>query len=232
MRSENCVPEGYDKHMSSEIERPEAPLPRKRASSAARQATANLLAEALADGQITIAEFDERTAQVWQAVYADELDRLTADVEVANSTEPVPRPAATPHAHSRAEVVPQQGGSAFSLAIMGGSSREGSWRIARHHTSLATMGGHYLDLREATLSAQETVITAIAVMGGIEIVVPEDVRVLSEGFGIMGGFGVTDHPSCTLRIDDIPASAPIIRIRGLGLMGGVGITRAARGARV
>ena len=214
--------------MSSEIERSEAQLPRKRASSAARQATANLLTEALADGQIDISEFDERTAKVWQATYADELERLTADVEVVDSNVPD----SPPHTQPTMEIVPHQGGSAFSFAVMGGSTSKGSWHIARHHTSLAMMGGNYLDLREATLSSHETVITAVALMGGIDIVVPEDVRVISEGFGIMGGFGVTDHPSCTLRIDDIPASAPIVRVRGLGLMGGVGITRAARGARV
>ena len=218
--------------MSSEIERSEAQLPRKRASSAARQATANLLTEALADGQIDISEFDERTAQVWQATYADELERLTADVAVPDSKKPDSQVTATPRTQPTMEIVPHQGGSAFSLAVMGGSTSNGSWHIARHHTSLAMMGGNYLDLREATLSSHETVITAVALMGGIEIVVPEDVRVINEGFGIMGGFGVTDHPSCTLRIDDIPASAPIVRVRGLGLMGGVGITRAARGARV
>lgn len=218
--------------MSSEIERSEAQLPRKRASSAARQATANLLTEALADGQIDITEFDERTAQVWRATYADELERLTADVEVPDSKKPDSQVTATPRTQPTMEIVPHQGGSAFSLAVMGGSTSNGSWHIARHHTSLAMMGGNYLDLREATLSSHETVITAVALMGGIDIVVPEDVRVISEGFGIMGGFGVTDHPSCTLRVDDIPASAPIVRVRGLGLMGGVGITRAARGARV
>lgn len=218
--------------MSSEIERSEAQLPRKRASSAARQATANLLTEALADGQIDITEFDERTAQVWQATYADELEHLTADVEVSDSKKPDSQVTATPRTQPTMEIVPHQGGSAFSFAVMGGSTSKGSWHIARHHTSLAMMGGNYLDLREATLSSHETVITAVALMGGIDIVVPEDVRVISEGFGIMGGFGVTDHPSCTLRIDDIPASAPIVRVRGLGLMGGVGITRAARGARV
>ena len=218
--------------MSSEIERSEAQLPRKRASSAARQATANLLTEALADGQIDITEFDERTAQVWQATYADELEHLTADVEVVDSKKPDSQVTATPRTQPTMEIVPHQGGSAFSFAVMGGSTSNGSWHIARHHTSLAMMGGNSLDLREATLSSHETVITAVALMGGIEIIVPEDVRVISEGFGIMGGFGVTDHPSCTLRIDDIPASAPIVRVRGLGLMGGVGITRAARGARV
>lgn len=218
--------------MPSGTERSESQLPRKRASFAARQATANLLTEALADGQIDITEFDERTAQVWQATYADELDHLTADLEVVDSKEPDSQLTATPHAQPAMEIVPRQGGSAFSFAVMGGSSSIGPWHIARHHTSLAMMGGNYLDLREATLSAHETVITVVTLMGGIEIVVPEDVRVISEGFGIMGGFGVEDHPSCTLRIDDIPASAPIVRIRGLGVMGGVGITRAARGARV
>ena len=73
---------------------------------------------------------------------------------------------------------------------------------------------------------------AVAIMGGIDIIVPDDVRVIDDGIGIMGGFGIEDHPSCTVPVAQLPADAPVIRVRGLALMGGVGITRAARGARV
>ena len=100
------------------------------------------------------------------------------------------------------------------------------------HTSVALMGGNSLDLREARFAAQETVINALALMGGIEIIVPDDVRVVDDGVGIMGGFGVEDHESCTVSVAELPADVPVVRVRGLALMGGVGIVRAARGAHV
>lgn len=208
--------------MASDIEKAGENLPRKRVSTSARQAAADLLSAALADGQLNIDEFDDRNKQLWCVTYVNELEKLTADLSFPASASQVPFPA----------VIPSTGGASLTLSVMGGSSREGSWQIAPHHHSFTTMGGNLLDLRFAKLSAQETVINAVAIMGGMEIIVPENVRVISEGLGIMGGFGIEDHPSCSISMNDLPPNAPTIRIRGLGLMGGVGIVRAARDARV
>lgn len=199
--------------------------PRKRASDAERDTAAKHLQDAFADGQITMAEFDERSRALYAATYADELPGLVEDLS------PVKRPdrEASP---SHALVTGESGGSAFTLSVMGGSERTGQWLVAPMHTSLTLMGGNALDLREARLAARETTVNAVAIMGGIDIIVPDDVRVIDDGIGIMGGFGIEDHPSCTVPVAQLPADAPVIRVRGLALMGGVGITRAARGARV
>lgn len=199
--------------------------PRKRASDAERDTAAKHLQDAFADGQITMAEFDERSRALYAATYADELPGLVEDLS------PVKRPdrEASP---SHTLVTGESGGSAFTLSVMGGSERTGQWLMAPTHTSLTLMGGNALDLREARFAAHETTVNAVAIMGGIDIIVPEDVRVIDDGIGIMGGFGIEDHPSCTVPVAQLPADAPVIRVRGLALMGGVGITRAARGARV
>lgn len=199
--------------------------PRKRASDAERDTAAKHLQEAFADGQLSMSEFDDRSRALYAATYADELPALVADLS------PVKRPdRKDPPLH--ALVTGESGGSAFSLCIMGGTERAGQWLVAPTHTSITLMGGNALDLREARLASRETTIYAISIMGGIDIVVPEDVRVIDDGVGIMGGFGMEDHPSCTVSVAQLPADAPVIRVRGLALMGGVGITRAARGARV
>ena len=203
------------------------PEPRKRATDSGRDSAAKRLQDAFADGQLSITEFDERSRAVYNATYADELPALTEDLSPVEH----PHPAVTSHA-SHAQVTGEPGGTAFSVSLMGGSERTGEWLVAPIHTSLALMGGTSLDLREARFYARETVINAVALMGGIEIIVPEDVRVVDNGAALMGGFGVEDHPSCTISRDDLPASAPVLRIRGFALMGGVGIVRAARGARV
>lgn len=63
-----------------------------------------------------------------------------------------------------------------------------------------------------------TEVTAIAIMGGIDIFVPPGVVVESEGIAILGGF---DHAqgAATAASPD----APILRIRGLAFLGGVSI---------
>ncbi|WJY96761.1 DUF1707 SHOCT-like domain-containing protein [Corynebacterium fournieri] len=203
------------------------PEPRKRATDSDRDSTAKRLQDAFADGQLSITEFDERSRAVYNATYTDELPALTEDLSPVEH----PHRAVASHA-SHAQVTGEPGGTAFSVSLMGGSERTGEWLVAPAHTSLTLMGGNSLDLREARFSAQETVINAVALMGGIEIIVPEDVRVVDNGAALMGGFGIEDHPSCTISRDDLPANAPVLRIRGFALMGGVGIVRAARGARV
>ncbi|GAB3691777.1 DUF1707 SHOCT-like domain-containing protein [Corynebacterium nasicanis] len=206
---------------------------RIRASDDDRQRAANALSAAFSQGQLDYREFEERSQTVWATKYLDELALPLADLfpdpaAVLQQRVPAVRPDHTPQV---TQVTGEPGGDAFSLAIMGGSERAGDWLCAPTHTSLAIMGGTGIDLRQARLGSRETVINAIAVMGGIEIIVPEDVHIISDGVGIMGGFGVTDDKSVTLRREDVPADAPVIRFRGLALMGGVGVTRKARGAR-
>ena len=198
--------------------------PRTRLSDSQRNDIATRLQDAFADGQLSVSEFDERSRALYAATYTDELPALVDDLS------PVSRPASAPA--SRGYVSGEDGGSAFSLSLMGGSDRTGQWLVAPMHTSVAVMGGNTLDLREARLAAQETVINAVTLMGGVEIIVPEDVRIIDNGASLMGGFEARDHESCTLPLADLPADAPVIRVRGLAFMGGVEIIRAARGARV
>lgn len=204
--------------------------PRKRASDSERDKAAKHLQAAFTDGQISLTEFDDRSRALYAATYSDELPALVEDLSpVERADRPTP---ATTSANSRAVVTGESNGSAFSLALMGGTKRTGQWLVAPTLTSVALMGGNSLDLREARFAAQETVINALALMGGIEIIVPDDVRIVDDGVGIMGGFGVEDHDSCTVSGAELPADTPVVRVRGLALMGGVGIIRAARGARV
>lgn len=198
--------------------------PRTRLSDSQRNDIATRLQDAFDDGQLSVSEFDERSRALYAATYSDELPALVDDLSPATPSASAPA--------SRGYVTGEDGGSAFSLSLMGGSDRTGQWLVAPMHTSVAVMGGNTIDLREARLAAQETVINAVTLMGGVEIIVPEDVRVIDHGASLMGGFEARDHESCTLPLADLPADAPVIRVRGLAFMGGVEIIRAARGARV
>jgi class 3 adenylate cyclase len=80
------------------------------------------------------------------------------------------------------------------------------------------MGGIVLDLRGATLDADEIEIRCWVMMGGIEVIVPEGIPVDFDGFVFMGG---RDE-----KVADTPplAGAPTIRIRGYGMMGGIEVS--------
>lgn len=195
--------------------------PRKRVSNIARQNVVAQLAAAYTDGQLSTDEFDHRTAQAWSAKFGDELEALTADLNLVG--EP---------AHAPPQISHEQGGVANSFALMGGVEHSGDWLISAHHRSIALMGGTDLNLLNARFSAQHTCIDAAAIMGGVRIIVPEDVHVTSEGHALMGGFEVSDHPSVTIAQRDIAPDAPTITVTGFALMGGVEIVRAARNARV
>ena len=222
--------------------------PRKRVSHQTRQYVTDALAAAYADGQLTTTEFDQRTSQAWAATYADEVDVLIHDLDLSGHEHLQPNlPQARPHAplesrpdfrpDARPEVQPafvtgEPGGVSTSIAIMSGVDRKGDWLVPSSHFSLALMGGTVINLLNARFSDAHTRINAAAVMGGIRIVVPEDVRVRSEGIALMGGFDVHDHASVTVAQQDLPPNAPTLTISGLALMGGVEIIRVARGARI
>ena len=87
------------------------------------------------------------------------------------------------------------------------------------YTAVATLGGIKLDMRDATFAEAETTIKAVAVMGGMEITVPEDADVEIGAFGLMGG---VDHG------EEGPGApgAPRTRITGVAVMGGIEVKRA------
>ncbi len=105
----------------------------------------------------------------------------------------------------------------FMLSIMGGSDRAGTWTPARRIKVFSMMGGAGLDFRDATFACSEITVTILAVMGGAEIIVPPGVHVECSGIAIMGGFGSVQRSRPT------SPDAPVIRINGFVLMGGVEI---------
>jgi hypothetical protein len=102
------------------------------------------------------------------------------------------------------------------VAVLGGSSRKGSWEPPARLRVLALMGGVELDFREANLLEGETVVDVLAVLGGVTIIAPPDVDVEAGGTGFLGGFqGVSNRAN---EVD-----APLLRIQGLAVLGGVDV---------
>lgn len=188
------------------------PAPSPRASDAERNQAVERLQTAFAEGRLTDEEFDERMRAALTARTHADLARLLADLPPAPG-------AATPAAASPL-IGRQEPGAPqvhWAVAVMSGSERRGRWVAPPSVNAVAVMGGCELDFRAATLASQTTTVTVVAIMGGVEITVPPGVRVQWDGFVLMGG--VDD------RVDDadVPPGAPLVRVRGLVLMGGVQI---------
>ena len=182
-----------------------------------RDDTIQALSAAFAQDEISVEEFERRVDIAHRASAPAELDALLSDLKVSlpvpAKSAPTPAPR-TPAAALPAEIREHQ----TLVAIMGGVERKGAWVPARRNQLFAMMGGMELDFREARLGPGVTEVTVVCCMGGIEIIVPPGLNVDANGVAIMGGFG---H---AMPVAVSSPDAPVLRINGFVLMGGVDIT--------
>ncbi|KNE78874.1 MULTISPECIES: DUF1707 SHOCT-like domain-containing protein [Streptomyces] len=183
-----------------------------RASDRDRDRIADILREALAEGRLTAAEHSERIDLAYRARTVGELEPLVGDLPAQSGPDrgpdrPAPRPGGAP---------PSATGAASErlVAVFGGSTRKGRWRVGPHTTAFALFGGVEIDLTEAVFRQQEVVVNAVAIFGGVEIRVPENVTLRCTGTGIFGGFDVRNREA-----DD--PDAPIVVVTGFAVFGGV-----------
>ena len=190
-----------------------------RASDADRDRVAEVLRAAAADGRLSLDELDERLDRLYAAKTYGELEPVIEDLPGLGD---VLRPSQAPAVAPKRDVPERVGGaptSRVAKAIFGGVARRGQWVVPTRYLIKAVFGGVDLDLREARLESQEVTIESKAVFGGVSIVVPPDVTVIMEGTGIFGGFGGD--------AEDVqpPAGAPVVRVTGKAVFGGVAVMR-------
>ncbi len=170
-----------------------------RISDSDRDRAVGVLRDHCAEGRLTLEEFSERMSSVLAARTHDDIQKVMSDL---------------PHSAIVAGGV-RTPETNWTVAIMSGSSRRGRWRPGARTRVVAFMGGCDLDLRQAEIEGPEVVITAVAFMGGVEIVVPEGFPVHLSGMPMFGGKD--------LKLADVPTvpGAPLIRVRAFPIFGGV-----------
>jgi hypothetical protein len=188
-----------------------------RVSNDDRERVAKVLHDSMAEGRLTVGELEERLDKVYAAKTFGDLEPITRDLPVGGSSHAVALPQPAPPPVNR---VGGRGTSSTAIAIMSGTDRKGVWTVPPTFTSVALMGGVEIDLTEARFEDAETTIQAFALMGGIDIYVPEDITVQVNGTGFMGAF--ENHaPDQTQPRPGVP----LVKITGLALMGGVDVKR-------
>lgn len=205
---------------------------RLRASDTDREQVAQQLHRAMGDGRITMSELEERLGIVYAAKTLGELEPVLTDIPGAVSpTNAAGPPATQPSPGAPESRIGGTPGSATSIAIMSGTDRKGRWVVPRQHNSFAFWGGVEIDLREARFAEREVTITAVAIMGGIDVVVPDDVHVRVTGIGVMGAFERVDRKDPRPE-DEVPEGAPVVTVNGLAFWAGVEVRRMPRKKKV
>ncbi|RKS69031.1 uncharacterized protein DUF1707 [Actinomadura pelletieri DSM 43383] len=186
--------------------------PEMRAGDADRERVAHILREAAGEGRLTLAELDERLDAVYAAKTYAELEPITRDLPSPGAAPPSP---ADGRDWSPVEAAPSW---KTGIGIMSGFRRTGVWNVPRRFRAFTFWGGGKIDLREARFEEPVTTIRALALMGGVEVIVPDDITVHVKGLGIMGGF---DHGASGPGVP----GAPTVVVKGLAFWGGVGVKR-------
>ena len=104
-----------------------------------------------------------------------------------------------------------------SFTIFGGVERRISDPAFTGTEMTAILGGYKVDLRKAQIAGEKAVITATAIFGGIELLVPESWIVDLHGAPIFGGY----NDETVHREGTIPA--PRLVIEGFVMFGGISI---------
>ena len=186
------------------------------------------LSDHFAHDALDVDEFERRVTVAQTSDDPADIEALLADLpEVGGPIAPVPAvvPTVVP------ALLPAERDRDTLYAIFGGIDRRGTWTVPRRMKIVAIMGGAHLDLREARFPPGVVELDVTAVMGGIEIVVPPGLAVQMHGSAIMGGFADVDRAPANPDPD-----APLLRVRGLTMMGGVNVSmrlpgESERGAR-
>jgi class 3 adenylate cyclase len=187
-----------------------------------RERLVEVLKSSCSEGRLTLDEFSERVDAAYRTVALRDVPPVLADLphpfgpdfagvlSDQNDHAPVRAPPQVLPAATRRKV------TRWTISIMGGSQRKGRWRLRDKTNAVAIMGGCQLDLRNAEVEGPDVLINAIALMGGIEIIVPEGIEVELGGIAIMAG-----KDARRLKIVPPLPGSPIIRVRVFAFWGGV-----------
>ena len=166
-----------------------------------------LLAEAAADGRLTLSEHAERAERAYSARTLGELAALTADL-AAPAAQPIRLDGRRPVA-----------------GVFGRERRDGRWVVPERLTVTAVFGEVVLDLRQAILQSQRVTVLATVLGGTLQLIVPEGVVVETTGTAVLSRqSGQTGQSGADPPRPDMP----VIEVKTIALGGRVKIVRPRR----
>jgi class 3 adenylate cyclase len=198
-----------------------------------RQRVIDALSRHTGQGRLTLDEFAELAGRVYAARTRRDLDEVLAglpdDVNLRppdDARDVASRPGGGAGSSALPDTTPSSPRRRF-VAIMGGTAARGRWRAPGRITAFAFWGGVKVDLRHAVIDERVVEVTAWAIMGSVDVVVPDGIPVELDGMVLMGGS--SDHTQRS-NVPPLP-HAPLIRVHARGLWGGVAARTSRRRSR-
>lgn len=182
--------------------------PPHRVSDAQREQTIVALREHLVAGRMTLEQFADRVDIALRA-------EITGDL--ARAQENLPD-------YGTAQVSPRGRPARFTLALVAHVVRRGRLRIRRRSVVLSILSDIDLDLREATIDGPRAAVLVLAVLGNVDLYLPEGINV------DIGGPTLFGHRRDWGRDVALP-DAPTVHVRALGCCGTIDVWRVPRGVR-
>jgi hypothetical protein len=181
-----------------------------------RRAVDDRLQAAVGDGVLTLSEYDERAAVLWQARTRAELDGLVVDLPDHAPAVPAAVPAVT------GDVKPRR-----AVGVMSEERLSGPVAPGQQVQGWALMGSAKLDLRRDDLPAHVDV-QVRAVMGDVEVLVPPGASVHLSGFSVMGDrkADVGEGPGPRIDVDAVAVMGSVRISHGDGTVVRTGRTAA------
>jgi class 3 adenylate cyclase len=174
-------------------------------------------------GRLTLDEFAELAGRVYAARTRRDLDNVLALLpDDFPFSCPAPGGGVAPGADdgdvpARTTGPPPAAPRRRFVAIMSAAGAHGRWRAPSRITAFAFWGNVKVDLRQAVIEEGVVEVTAWAIMGSVQVVVPDGIPVDLHGMVLMGGSSDQTRRSKTPPLPH----APLIRVHARGLWGGV-----------
>lgn len=185
-----------------------AGVPAPAIPSAERERIIDTLTRHFAEDQLSEADLEARLDRVYGAVTLEELRAVVADLpELPGEGGRSPVPAATAGPGSLA------GPPRRITSLLSGHEQSFTGTMPRRLTVRARLGYVELDLRRAIFEPGLNEIDVRAFMGYVQLLLPGNVRVESDGHGLFGNF--TIRGSGSGEADDLR----VVRITGRALFG-------------
>jgi len=165
-------------------------------------------------GELSHEAFERRLDQAMASESNEEMIQLVADLELKVDQEYIEKKKEDFRFSYSAEPAEE---SELLVNIFSGSGRSGEWRVAKEVKTVNIFSGCDIDFSEAIFTQKEVTVKVFCLFGGIDIYIPENVKVVSKAFCI---FGSMDNKAPSTDYID----APTIYVEGLVLFGAIDIT--------
>jgi hypothetical protein len=171
-----------------------APVQAIRVADAEREALAERLRDAAAEGRLDMSELEERLTAAYAAKTRGDLEALVADLPATRAAE--------------AEAEP------LALKTKSGSIRKrGNWPVPSRIAAECTSGSIKIDFTEAECHHREVIVDISARSGSVVLIVPK-------GWAVRVDQASATSGSIRNKVDERPAAGlPLIRVRGKVLSG-------------